>query len=498
MEHDPFADVMRPAASPRASEREIDPSIVAASSDRPAEAAVIGALLRDDRLIDDAADKLRAEDFSDYLFADVFSTILGMAANSEVASAITVARRLSSDAELTERGGAKYLAQLAAADNVERGLGYIDHLVELSRRRMMATALAEVRPAVVDTGIPLADTVGRLESAMSSILLASTSRPAIGLAQAWDSTIETIRAVGEGRQTRGAQVAGFAEWNDLTGGMAAGQLILLGGRPGMGKTSVAIKVALAAAEAGHGVLFISREMPVEQLMMRIIADMLFAEGSSATFDDVLNGKLSKHDFERAAAIRRMIDSWPLKFEEPSHLPAGAIGPMVRRHKREMAARGVKLVLVVVDYLGLVSAPNRRSNREQEVSDISREMKSVARTTGTAMLALSQLSRALESRDDKRPVLSDLRDSGSLEQDADIVVFAYRAEYYLKASEPSKTTGKKREAWEIDMNAERDRLELHAAKVRQGEAHRRKMYFFASRQAVRSADFYRNGGGGGFL
>lgn len=131
-----------------------------------------------------------------------------------------------------------------------------------------------------------------------------------------------------------------------------------------------------------------------------------------------------------------------------------------------------------------------------MGDTSREMKNVARSTGVALLALAQLNRAVESRDDKRPQLSDLRDSGSLEQDADTVIFAYRAEYYLRQSEPDVTDIKKRDAWEVDMGAERDRLDIYSAKVRQGVTQRRKVYFFGSRQAVRSADYYRSGGGWG--
>lgn len=471
---------------------EPDPGVVAATSDRPAEAAVIGALLRDETLIDNLADKLSYEDFSDYLFADIYQAILAMTAVGETASAITVARRLATDRELAERGGAKYLAQLAASDSAARGPGYIEHLRELSRRRLLSLALGELRPFIADTAIPLAKVVNNIEAALSRALLSTSSQPSIGFAQAWDAAFERLGQIAAGKIEPTKTISRPREWNELTGGLVEGNFILLGGRPGMGKTGVALTVARGAAEAGHGVLFISREMSVEQLMFRMIADILFEEGSSATLQDVMKGNLSRHDFERAARARRRIDSWPLVFEEPHHLNASSIGPMVRKHKRELGARGVTLALVVVDYLQLLEPPRNRGNREQEVSDISRELKSVARSTSTTMLALSQLSRGVESRDDKRPQLADLRDSGSLEQDADIVVFAYRAQYYLEKSEPP-LGDKKRDAWEIDMAAERDRLTLHAAKVRQGASQWRKLYYFGSRQAVRSADYYETGG-----
>ncbi|MEO7470144.1 MAG: DnaB-like helicase C-terminal domain-containing protein [Sphingobium limneticum] len=473
---------------------EVDPSIVAAASDHPAEAAVIGALLRDDALFDMAGEKLRSEDFTDYLFGDVFGCIMAMSAAGETASAITVARRLFNDTELTERGGAKYLAQLAASDSVERGPGYIDHLVDLSRRRFVATALGEVRPWLFDTGKPLSEAITGIDAALSMTLRWTSSRPAIGLAQAWDNQIKHIRAIGAGEAEAGKKIAGLTEWNEITGGLVAGNFVLLGGRPSMGKTSVALHVARGAAEAGHGVLFISREMTVQNLMFRMVTDMLFEAGSSADMDDVKNGRISIHDYDRAAQIRERIDGWPLVFEEPEALNAARIGPMVRRHQKEMAARGVTLALVVVDYLGLLDPPRDRSNREQEVSEISRTLKGVANSTGTTVLALSQLSRALEQREDKRPQLSDLRDSGSLEQDADAVVFVYRAQYYLERAEP-KVGDKMREAWEIDMQSERDRLELHGAKNRQGESLRRRLYFYDKHQAVRPGDFLRSGGWG---
>lgn len=476
-----------------------DPGVVAACADRPAEAAVIGALLRDDTLIDRAADKLRAEDFSDFTLGMVFSTIAGMRSQEEIATPITVAQKFANDEEMTARGGAKYLAQLASSDTVDRGLGYVDHLLELSRRRFLASATAEIRPQLADTSISLDAIVGQMESAMSGVLFWTASRPAIAFGQAWDAAIKKIEAIGSGKEERGIIIPDFVEWNDIVGGgMLAGQLILLGGRPGMGKTATALTVARRTAEAGHGVLFISREMPVEQLMMRLVADMLFEAGSTATLDHVLNGRLSFTDYRLATAIRERIDSWPLVFEEPATLNVDRVGPLIRRHQREMQQRSVKLGLVVVDYLGLLDPPQRRSNREQEMGDTSREMKNVARATGVTLLALAQLNRKVEEREDKRPLLSDLRDSGSLEQDADTVVFVYRAEYYLRQTEPDQHDAKKREGWEIEMAAERDRLDVYSAKVRQGATQRRKVYFFGARQAIRAADYYRTGGGQGPL
>jgi replicative DNA helicase len=372
-------------------------------------------------------------------------------------------------------------------------VGYLDHLADLSRRRHLTRALVEVREDIADTGLPLDQSAAAIEMALSAALFSTTAREAVGIADAWNEAIAHARAVGAGDVDRGARIARLLEWNDLTGGMSPGELILLGGRPGMGKTAVSLAVARCAAEAGHGVLFVSREMSVAQLMPRLIADMLFEAGSSATFDDVRSGRLSEQDLVRAAEIGARIASWPLMFEEPPRLNVSRVQSLIRKHQRRMAATGTKLVLVVIDYLGLLEPPQKRSNREQEMGDTSRELKIAAKATGTTILALAQLNRAVEQRDDKRPHLADLRDSGSLEQDADTVVFAYRAEYYLRQAEPDPADMKKRQAWEVEMGAATNRLELHAAKVRQGPTQRRKLHFFAGRQAVRSDDFYRTGG-----
>jgi replicative DNA helicase len=148
---------------------------------------------------------------------------------------------------------------------------------------------------------------------------------------------------------------------------------------------------------------------------------------------------------------------------------------------------------VVDYLGLVDPPPGRATREQEVSAISAAIKSAARANEVPIIVLAQLNRGVEQREDKRPQLSDLRDSGSLEQDADLVVFVYREEYYLSRQDPDAMTEAKRETWRQDMQRERNRIDIYSAKARQGDLVRRKSFFFGSRQAVRNSDHYKNGG-----
>ena len=465
-----------------------------------AEAALLGAMMIDNRLADDLLDQLEPAHFFEPLHGRIFDAIRTLRRDGSLATPITLRPLFAADWAIETLGGVGYLAELTGS-----GAGLIGardfarQIYDLAQLR----ALVEVGRALVDGAIDTAAEVNpRAQIEQAERMLAevseqgATAARATTFAQAWDRGFAHVEAVANGTATRGLQVRRLPEWNDLVGGMSAGQLILLGGRPGMGKTSVALAVAIGAAEAGHGVLFISREMPVDQLILRIIADLLFEAGSRATFDDVLSGRLSPADWQIATALRERLADLPLAFEEPATLNAARIPHLIRKHQRSLAAKGRELRLVIVDYLGLLDPPQSRGNREQEVGDTSRALKGAARSTGTALLALAQLNRGVEQREDKRPLLSDLRDSGSLEQDADTVVFAYRAEYYLRQTEPDPNDLKHAQ-WALEMDAARDRLDIYSAKVRQGAPQRRKVFFFGGRQAVRSADFDRTGGGAGW-
>lgn len=463
-----------------------------------AEAAMLGAMMIDNRLADDLIDRLEPSHFFEPVHGRIFAAIKAARRKDLLVTPVTLRPMFEADEGMALLGGPSYLGSLTGT-----GAGLIgarqfaQQIYDLAALR----ALIDVGRTLVERAMDTAEEVNpraqieHAEAMLATVAIggASAAPKPVGFAQAWDAAIRKAKAVAAGTVSRGAMIARFVEWNEITGGMLPGQLILLGGRPGMGKTAVALAVARCAAEAGHGVLFISREMPVEQLMMRIIADLMFEAGSRVTFDDILAGRLQERDLGMAEDIRGRIEDWPLVFEEPPRLNAAAVAPLIRKHQRQMEAKGRKLAVTIVDYLGLLEPPVKRQNREQEMGDTSKELKNAARDTGTAVIALAQLNRGVESRDDKRPVLSDLRDSGSLEQDADTVVFAYRAEYYLRQTEPDQFD-KKRQDWEIDMGAERDRLEIYSAKVRQGATQRRKVYFFGSRQAVRGADYMRDGGG----
>lgn len=461
-----------------------------------AEFALLGCLLHDNRQADRVTGFLSGGDFGDPLLGAIYDTIMQHIANGEGAIGPTIAKIFANDPGFISLGGARMLFQWAGSTSaIMPIMQFAKPVRALAVRRRIASESLLAAERLTDLDERLEDVVGALDIALSASLSSADSRPAMSFTQAFDATVTRIRKMRSGEAAPGVHVHGLRDWNDVTGGMQTGQYILLGGRPSMGKTALALAVMRRAAQAGHGVLFISREMDTEQLMLRVLADLLFEAGGRGTFDDVKSGKLSDGDMHLLDRLREETSSWPIVVENPDGLSSPRIAPMIRQHQRQMEARGQNLGLAIIDYLGLLDPPLGKPNREQEVSAISRDIKNAAGSTRVPIIALSQLSRAVEQRDDKHPQLADLRDSGTLEQDADIIVFVYRHQYYLERSEPDRSDVKKHEAWLIDWQASRDRVEIYSAKNRQGEAPiKRSSFFFGNRQAIRGSDFFSGGGG----
>jgi replicative DNA helicase len=273
--------------------------------------------------------------------------------------------------------------------------------------------------------------------------------------------------------------------------MRAGEVTILAGRPSMGKTALSLAVLLGAGQAGAGSLFISLEMKKKELMKRVITDLIYKHGESASFEQVKSGKFNEFDRGRIADARKAIDSWPVQIYDPPTLRIGRLAMTIRRYQRRMAGKGQHLKVVIIDYLGLIHPDNAKASRYEQVALISRTVKQIANECGVHIVVLSQLNRQVEQREDKRPVLSDLRDAGDIEQDADNVVFVYREQYYLERSEPDPSDLKKRPGWETSMDAARDRVELICAKRRNGGVGKRTCWYFASHQAVRGSRFYQD-------
>jgi replicative DNA helicase len=278
---------------------------------------------------------------------------------------------------------------------------------------------------------------------------------------------------------------GLADINQTTGGMHPGEMVVLGARPGMCKTAFALSTSIKAAKAGKGVAFISLEMNAKTLVKRAITDIAYDWNVKVPYTDLVTGRVSQKDFEALVVANTDLAKLPIWIEEQSGLTLADLRVKVDRIREEAAQRGQTIDLLVVDYLQLLAASGRYAGqRVQEVTELSAGLRNFGREEGLAVLALSQLSRGVESRENKRPMLSDLRESGSIEQDADTVAFLYRESYYL---EKEKGRDAAAEADRLDRLVDcQNKLEFIIAKQRMGAVKTIDLFVDVPCSAVRNA------------
>lgn len=458
-----------------------------------AELVLLAMLILDNRRIDHVADTLRPEHFCEPLCGRIYARMIELASLGKPVGPVTLQPYFAADEAFESVGGMKFFAGLlGGASSSSLLIPARDQaavIVDAASRRMLVDKAGDIARQAADPDRSLADLVGDVDDALSAAVEKTQPARTYTGAQAFDVALAEIEAEAAGTAPAGLAVRGFDDWNHLTGNMRRGEVIVLAGRPSMGKTATALSTTLAAARAGLGTLFVSLEMSVPELMKRAMADLIFEHGTSASFENVKRGKFTAFDRERLADARAQLEAWPLEFTQESGLRIGRLSMLLRRFKRRMAARGASLDVVFIDYLGLVKGDTRAAKRYEEVSEVSRAMKQLATELGIAIVLLAQLNREVEKREDKRPQLSDLRDSGEIEQDADVVMFVYREQYYLERAEPDRANDKKYEAWDLAMRACRDRVELIVAKARNGRIGKRNCHFFAEHQAVRGSKFF---------
>lgn len=471
----------------------IAPAAAETLSNVETEAALLGALMIDNRLVDRIADTVTAGDFHEPVHERLYATILAEVSAGRGANPILLRSHFANDPGMENLGGVGYLAKLTGSGAALIGaVDFARQIADLGKRRGLYTGLADLMErARADLETPIEALVDGIDAQLSSALQRDHAAKGMSMAQAFDVTLAEIEAEARGEAPTGLEVAGLDDWNALTGNMRRGEVIILAGRPSMGKTAVGLSAALASARAGHGTLFVSLEMGVPELTKRAIADLIFEHGRSASYESVQRGRFADSDRQRITDARQQIASWPLILHEDAGLRVGRLAMMIRRYRRQLVARGGGLDVVFIDYLGLVRADGNKQKRYEEVSEVSRTIKTLARQLNVAIVVLAQLNREVERREDKRPQLHDLRDSGEIEQDADTILFVYREQYYLERNEP-QPGDKGRADWELSLAASRDRVELISAKVRKGRIGRRNCHFFASHQAVRGSEFFSGG------
>lgn len=463
-----------------------------------AEAALLGAMMIDNRLVDQCRERVRPEHFFDPLHQWIYETIIMLCDQGKVANPVTLKPMADANGDMLKSvGGPGYLAMLTGSGAALIGArDFADQVAELAKRRDILRVIDEADVILNQRYDPdaLDVAVGKIDSALMEATAEGSKSRQTSLGAA---VRETVEAAQGNRPKNGILVAGFADWNAIVGRMPGGMVLYLGGRPSMGKTALAAKVAKAAAswvdegadELNQAVEFWSLETTSDVIGRRMLADEMFDPGVTSGYEALVAGdKLTMADWRAIAAAQERLDALPLGLDDPDVLYVENLAADIRRKQRKWERKGKRLALGVIDYLGLMQTIKGFSNGEQRLSYISRMVKAAAKQTGVPLIVLCQLSRAVEQRENKRPMLVDLRESGSLEQDADVVVFVYRDQYYLERSEPPKDQEQKHAEWAAQMLAARDRFEIYSAKKKEGALVKREAYFIADHQAVRPSSF----------
>ncbi len=451
-----------------------------------AEAAMLGAMMIDNRLADDLVDRLEPAHFYEPVHGRIFAAIKTLRSNDMLATPVTLRPMFEADEGMKELGGPAYLAQLTGS-----GAGLIGarqfatQIYDLA----MLRALVSVGRTLVERAMDTSEEVNpraQIEAAEEELYKVAgdggVENSVKSFAQATTMAVKMAeRALNSGGNLSGV-TTGLDSVNSKIGGMHHSDLMILAGRPGMGKTSLATNIAFNAARrwmrdmadgispsesVGAKVAFFSLEMSADQLATRILA-----EQSGISSENLRMGKISKAEFGQLAAAAAELENLPFFIDDTGGLSISALHTRVRRLQRR---HNNQIGLVVVDYLQLLtSGKGGNENRVQEISEISRGLKTLAKDMNVPVLALSQLSRAVESREDKRPMLSDLRESGSIEQDADMVWFVFHEDYYTAQREPKRPMEgddakifEDHAKWAADMERVYGLAELIVAKQRHG-------------------------------
>ncbi|PXA85294.1 replicative DNA helicase, partial [Nostoc sp. 3335mG] len=415
-----------------------------------AEAALLGALMIDNRLCEDVQIKLREEHFFEPLHGRIYTQILRIVDRNMIANPVTLRPLFEGDEAMKELGGPAYLAQLTGSGAALIGArDFATQIYDLALLR----ALVGVGRGMVESAMDTSDEVDpktQIEQAEVALYKVAEEGGEQGstksfLQAATEAVKNAERALNSGGHVSGI-TTGLDSLNAKMGGLHRSDLIILAGRPGMGKTSLATNIAFNAAQRlmrekddgiaenkrlGAGCAFFSLEMSADQLATRILA-----ESSGISGESLRMGKISQNDFRNLARAAAELEQLPLYIDDTPGLTIAALRTRARRLKRQ---RGIDLI--IVDYLQLLSGGGKGgdANRVQEISEISRGLKQLAKELSVPVIALSQLSRQVEARENKRPILSDLRESGSIEQDADLVLFVYREEYYVNFQKPKEAS-----------------------------------------------------------
>jgi len=416
-----------------------------------AEQALIGSILVNNDIIDEISNIVNHENFYDPLHSKIYNLIENLHNKGMIANPITLKNSFENDAALSEIGGTEYLVKLTRfSSSVKQSIDYAKIVHEKFVKRELIKISETLSDEAVDETIDKTgeNIIQDTEKSLFDLAERGTFHQSfLKFNQALDQTIEMATNAMKSDHGIVGVPTGLNDLDERLGGLHKSDLVIIAGRPSMGKTALATNIGYYAAKKilddnkKSSIAFFSLEMSSEQLSTRILS-----EQSQIKSNDIRRGKVTEEEFNRLIETSRDIHNLPLYIDETPAITISTLSNRARRIKRLFG-----LDLIIVDYIQLMTTGSKRyDGRVQEISEITQGLKALAKELSVPVLALSQLSRAVEQRDDKKPQLSDLRESGSIEQDADVVMFVFREEYYLERKEPKLGTIEHGE-WQVKMN-----------------------------------------------
>ena len=393
--------------------------------DLAAEQCVLGGMMLSKDAISDVLEVIRAHDYYRPAHQIIHDIILDLYGRGEPADAVTVAAELTRSGDIGRMGGAPYLHTLIASVPTAANAGYYARIV---RERAILRRLVEVGTRIVQLGYAgdgdADELVDRAEAEIYGVTDRRVSEDYLPLAEIMPGALDEIEAIGSRGGSLAGVPTGFADLDALTNGLHPGQMIVIAARPAIGKSALALDICRSASvKAGQTAVLFSLEMSRNEITMRLLS----AE-ARVPLHAMRTGQLGEDDWTRLARRMSEVVDAPLFIDDSPNMSMMEIRSKCRRLKQRN-----DLKLVVIDYLQLMSSPKRVENRQQEVSELSRSLKLLAKELNVPVVALAQLNRGPEMRTDKRPLLADLRESGSIEQDADVVILLHREDAYERES-----------------------------------------------------------------
>jgi replicative DNA helicase len=441
-----------------------------------AEQQLLGAILTNNENFDRIAMIVKADHFFDPVHRRIFEIAAARIQKNALASPVTLKAFLEDDEGLKALGGPSYLARLAGAAIASfAARDYAQMIYDLAIRRELIALGRDISASAAQVDVANEPTEQIVQAEQRLYKLAEQGRSESGFQSFLKAVTDAVNVANAAYQREGGLAGISTGLNDLDrklGGLHKSDLLILAGRPSMGKTSLATNIAFNVAKAyrrgrlpdgtegavdGGVIGFFSLEMSAEQLAARVLS-----EASEVPSEQIRRGDMTEQEFRRFVEAAKALEACPLYIDDTPALPISQLAARARRLKRTHG-----LDVLFIDYLQLVRPATAKDSRVNEVSEITQGLKAIAKELDIPVIALSQLSRQVENREDKRPQLSDLRESGSIEQDADVVMFVFREEYYKEREKPGEHELEKMASWQAEMEAVHGKAEVIIGKQRHG-------------------------------